>query len=180
VAFWSFGFSAADAPARRLHRALDWYRIALSNAQAVTLDVRVGAARSAFELLTDGGDETKRLVRAYGDLMREDTTTSRTYDDVFWAKGPVQLSADEWWMTRLCELRNAIVHGQEVPAELWEHQGHHQLNHIHDRLIVALRTSVAKLVGDPSLKLVISDRTWARVGQQAADMLARRNQAGES
>ncbi len=172
--------SAADAPARRLHRALDWYRIALSNAQAVTLDVRVGAARSAFELLTDGSDETKRLVRAYGNLMREDTTTSWTYDDVFWAKGPVQLTADEWWMTRLCELRNAIVHGEEIPAELWEHQDHHQLDHIHDRLIAALRTYVARLVDDPSLTLAVSDRAWARIGQQAADMLIRRNQAEES
>jgi hypothetical protein len=171
--------SAADAPARRLHRALDWYRIALSNAQAVTLDVRVGAARSAFELLTDAGDETKRLVRAYGNLVREDTTMSRTYEGVFWAKGPVQLTADEWWMTRLCELRNAIVHGHEIPVELWEHQDHHQLDHIHDRLIVALRTSVARLVDDPSLKLAMSDRAWARIGQQAADMLTRRNQAEE-
>jgi hypothetical protein len=79
---------ATDAASRRLHRALDWYRIALSNAQAVTLDVHVGAARSAFELLTDAGDETKRLVRAYDDLTREDGTTSETYQDVFWAKGP--------------------------------------------------------------------------------------------
>jgi len=170
----------ADAPARRLHRALDWYRIALSNAQAVTLNVRVGAARSALELLTDAGDETKRLVRAYGNLMREDGTTSETYEHVFWAKGPVQLTAEEWWMTRLCELRNAIVHGQHVPAELWKHQGHHQLDHIHDRLIAALRTSVAKLVGDLSLRLAMSDRVLARAAQQAADMLARRNQADQA
>ncbi len=34
----------ADAPARRLGRALDWFRIALSDAEAVSLDVQVGAA----------------------------------------------------------------------------------------------------------------------------------------
>lgn len=170
----------AAAPARRLHRALDWYRIALSNAQAVTLDVRIGAARSAFELLTDAGDETKRLVRAYGNLMSDEATTRCTYDDIFWAKGPVQMTAEEWWMTRLCELRNAIVHGREVAAELWEHEKHHQLNHVHDKLIVALRRSVADLVGSPLLGLSVSDRTWAHVAQQAADMLAQRNQADES
>jgi hypothetical protein len=172
--------SGTDAPGRRLHRALDWYRIALSNAQAVTLDVRVGATRSAFELLTDAGDETKRLVRAYGELMRGDAAGSETYEDVFWAKGPVQMSADEWWMTRLCELRNAIVHGDEVPAELWEHEDRHQLDHIHDNLVVALRRSVAGLVGNPSLRLGMLDRVWARAAQQAADSLARRGQAGES
>ena len=144
----------------------------------MTLDVRVGAARSAFELLTDGGDETKRLVRAYGNLMHEAGAASATYQSVFWAKGPVELTADEWWMTRFCELRNAIVHGQQIPADLWDHQGHHQLNHIHDRLITALRTAVAKLVGDSLLQLVISDRAWARIREQAADMLDRRNQAG--
>lgn len=167
----------AAAPSRRLHRALDWYRIALSNAQAVTLDVRVGAARSAFELLTDAGDETRRLVRAYGGLTRGETTTSETYEDVFWAKGPVQMTAEEWWITRLCELRNAIVHGHEVPGELWEHEGHHQLDHIHDKLIVALRASVAEVVENPLLRLSVVDRAWARVGQEAAEMLARRNQA---
>src|SRR4051794_40372382 len=42
--------------ARRLGRALDWYVVALSNAEAVTADVRVGAARSALEVLTGSGD----------------------------------------------------------------------------------------------------------------------------
>ena len=92
----------ADAPARRLGRALDWFRIALSNAEAASLDVRVGAARSAFEILTEAGDETKRLVRAYGRLVGGDQTMTATHNEVFWAKGPVQLTPDEWWMTRLC------------------------------------------------------------------------------
>ena len=128
---------SGDARARRLWRALDWYRITLSNAEAVSVDVRVGTARSAFEILTDAGDETKRLVRAYGRLVRDDQTTTATYNNVFWARGPVQLTPDEWWMTRLCRLRNAIVHGDRVPDELWEHEGHSQLNHMHDRLIAA-------------------------------------------
>lgn len=67
--------SSSNAQARRFHRALDWYRIALSNAEAVTLDVRVGATRSAIEVLTGQSDETKKVVRAYGRLMRTDETT---------------------------------------------------------------------------------------------------------
>lgn len=63
-----------DAAARRLSRALDWYKIALGNAEAITLDVRVGAARSALEVLLDAGQSTKRLVRSYGSLTRTEET----------------------------------------------------------------------------------------------------------
>lgn len=165
--------NANDPAGRRLHRALDWYRIALSNAESVTLDVRVGAARSALEVLTDAGESTKRLVRAYGKLVRDAATGQRTYPDVFWANGPVQLTPDEWWMTRLCELRNAIVHGDEVAAELWQHDAHHQLNHIHDRLIGALKAVVADHAGDPLLRLSRSDRVFPRIAQELAERLRR-------
>ncbi len=171
----------ADAPARRLRRALDWFRIALSNAEAVPLDVRVGTARSAFEILTEAGDETKRLVRAYGRLVGEDQTTTATYNDVFWAKGPVPLTPDEWWMTRLCALRNAIVHGDRVPDELWEHEGHSQLNHMHDRLISTLRIVAANQVGDDLLRIRQSERTFARAAHEAAAYLREaRARAGAS
>ncbi len=55
---------ADDDPARRLERALDWYRVVLSNAEAVSIDVRIGAAKSALEVLLGVGDETKKIVRA--------------------------------------------------------------------------------------------------------------------
>jgi hypothetical protein len=57
-------------------------------------------------------------------------------------------------------------------AELWEHQGQHQLNHIHDRLIVALRISVVDRVGDTSLRLAMPDRVWVRVAERAAGFLS--------
>jgi hypothetical protein len=160
-----------DAPGRRLHRALDWYRIAFSNSEAVALDVRVGAARSALEVLADAGDETKRIVRAYGRLVRADDAAEVTYDDVFWAKGPVQLTADEWWLTRLSRLRNEIVHGETVPHDLWHHEGIHQLNQIHDRLIDAMKIVVAERVDDPLLRLPMSDRVFARIARDLYDHL---------
>jgi hypothetical protein len=166
---------SGDSPARRLGRAIDWYKIALSNSVAVTLDVRVGAARSALEVLTGAGDETKRLVRAYGDLCRTDTTPQATYDNARWAKGPVQLTPDEWWVTRLCELRNAIVHGDEVSDELWRHDGHHQLNHIHDRLIDALSIVVADRAGDPLLRLPRRDRLFSRRVHRTEEVLSEPN-----
>jgi hypothetical protein len=159
------------ATARVLQRTLDWYRIALSNAEAVSLQVRIGAARSALAILTAAGDETKRLVRAYGQLVRDDTATTARYDEVFWAKGPVELTPDECWMTRLCALRNAIVHGQEVPTELWEHEGQPQLNWVHDQLIAALRIFVATKAGDALLRLRCSERPLGRAAEQAAAWL---------
>jgi hypothetical protein len=163
--------STGDTVARRLHRALDWCRIVLSNAEALTIDVRIGAARSALEALTGVGDETKRLVRAYGNMVREDHTGAAAYCEVFWAKGVVQLTPDEWWMTRLCELRNAIVHGDEVPPELWTHEGHHQLNLIHDRLIASLRIHVAVTVQDHLLRLPQADRVFLRIGEELAERM---------
>lgn len=153
---------ADDDRARRLERALDWYRVVLSNAEAVSIDVRIGAAKSALEVLLGVGDETKKIVRAFGDLVRTPESAEQTYADVLWAKGPVQLTNDEWWLTRLSMLRNAIMHGDEVPDDLWRHEGHHQLNLVHDKLVAALRAFAAESAGDDLLALSLPDRDIAR------------------
>lgn len=64
---------------------------------------------------------------------------------MFRAKGPVQLTPDEWWLTRLSQLRHAIVHSDALAQDdaLWTHDGHHQPNRPHDRLIALLRRVVA-------------------------------------
>jgi hypothetical protein len=107
------------------------------------------------------------LVRSYGSLTRTEETEEATYGDVFWANGPVQLTPDEWWVSRLCELRNAIVHGDDIPDELWEHDGSSQLVQIHDRLIGALRIFVAQATGDPLLALPLADRGLRRAWTEA-------------
>jgi hypothetical protein len=173
--------SAGDAQARRFQRALDWYRIALSNAEAVTLDVRVGAARSAIEVLAGESDETKKVVRAYGRIMGTDETAERTYtaDDVQWAKGPVQLTPDEWWLTRLSALRNAIVHGDVLAHDdaLWYHEGHHQLNHLHDRLIGLLKRVIADHAGDELLRLTMGERVFPRIAEDLVDHMREAREA---
>jgi hypothetical protein len=158
-----FDILGADGDrARRLERALDWYRVVLSNAEAVSIDVRIGAARSALESLLGTGDETKKIVRAFGRLLRRPDSTERNYADVFWANGPVQLTEDEWWLTRLSMLRNAIMHGDEVTDALWQHGGHHQLNFVHDKLIAALRAFAAASAGNDLLALLLPERAAAR------------------
>jgi hypothetical protein len=153
---------ADDERARRLERALGWYRVVLSNAEAVSVDVRIGAARSALESLLGASEETKKTVRAFGLLVRRPDSTEQTYTDVFWASGPVQLTEDEWWLTRLSMLRNAIMHGDEVTDDLWRHEGHPQLNLVHDKLVAALRAFAAEGAGDDLLALSPSERAVAR------------------
>jgi hypothetical protein len=171
IATATFNALADDQSGPRLRPTLDWYRIAFSNTGAITPDVRVGAARSALAVLTGVSEETRKLVRAYGRLLRTDKTVATTYDEVFWAKGPVQLTPDEWWLTRLSELRNAIVHGNEIPEALWHHDGHHQILQIHDRLLHVLRLVVAEHAHDPALRLPISERSFHRAARAAYQML---------
>jgi hypothetical protein len=158
--------------ARRLQRALDWYGVVLSNAEAVTPDVRVGGARSALEVLLDSGEGTKNLVRAYGKAVDQADAPKSVYEGrphVFWSRGPVELTASEWWLTRLCDLRNAIMHGQDIPEELWQHEGHHQLDHIHDQLLVLLRFYVAEATQDEHLRLPKDQRGFARSWQRYSE-----------
>jgi hypothetical protein len=163
--------------ARRLSRALDWYAVTLSNAEAVTVDVRIGAARTALEVLTGSGDETKKLVRHYGMMVGTEEAPKTTFDDVPGFKGPVQLTPDELWMARLCELRNAIVHGDEIDDELWHHDGHHQLDQVHDRLIMALKVQVADASDDGLLRLRLGDRVFPRLDERPVEV-ARREEEG--
>ena len=107
------------------------------------------------------------MVRRYGDLTRTAETEEATYSEIFWAKGPAQLTPDEWWMHRLCELRNAIVHGDDIPDERWEHDGSSQLVQIHDRLIGALQVFVAQTTGDPLLEIPLADRGLRRAWTEA-------------
>ena len=61
-------------------------------------------------------------------------------------------------LVRTRSVWHAVVHGDEVPVELWEHEGQPQLNCVHDRLISALRNFVAARTGDPLLRLRRPDR----------------------
>lgn len=157
---------------RRVSRFLDWFLIATSNATSITADVRVEAARSGLEVLTGSGDKTKNLVRAYGRL-HGDSDSTRTYpaSEVFWSKGQVELAASEWWMTRICELRNRIVHGDEVPNDLWFHDDQHQVSQIHDHLVASIRRLIAKETGDQTFEADPRRRSFHRAYRRAEESL---------
>lgn len=156
--------NAEGEGASRLTVVLDWYRIALSNAEAVTLEVRVGATRSALEVLLEE-DLIGKLAGAYCDLVRESDVPKTVYSkgQCGWGGG-VSLSDNGFWLARLNKLRNAIVHGDGdgIPDELWEYGGHPQLSHIHDRLIDALRAYLAAESSDPLLRVEPAGRLSRR------------------
>jgi hypothetical protein len=189
--FGSFDQEVADATyrvitsdgiaSRRLRRALDWYLIAYSNAEAVTSDVRIGAARSAVEVLTGAGDQSKKIVRALGRLLGDETTPTETRTSPIWTKHgvevPVQLTQVEWWMARLCELRNAIVHGHKVSDDLWTHAGHGHIYHVHDRLIECLLAALAEETQDELFRLRGRERASARRVREIVERLQRLDDA---
>lgn len=146
-----------DVDARRLGRALDWYSLCFSNAVAISRDSRIIALRCAFEVLTGAGDETKKVVRAVEEMLKDDSTETVTYEP-WWAKGPVSGTANGVWMTEFSELRNAIVHGDEIPAELWEYDGFGQEFQALDRLLLGLKSFLARAVEDESLRMAYGDR----------------------
>lgn len=147
--------NAEGQAAARLAVVLDWYRIALSNAEAVTLEVRVGATRSALEILLEE-DLIGELAGAYCRLVSEPDVSKMNYtkEQCGWGGG-VLLSDNGFWLARLNKLRNAIVHGDgdSIPDDLWEYGGHPQIDHIHDRLIEALRAYLAAESDDPLLRM---------------------------
>lgn len=160
---------------RRLDRCLDWCQLALSNAEAVSRDVRVGAVRSALEALT-GKTNTTKLVRAIGRLLDGDTTPRRTHTSHFW-RGPVQLSPVEWWLVHLTELRNAIVHGNPITDDMWLHEGQHHLAIAHDTLIRCLKATVATEAEDSALRKSLRDRGIERATGEALEFLRQQNSA---
>jgi hypothetical protein len=165
--------------AMRFGRCLDWYEVIYSNASTIPASVRVGAARSAMEAFW-GTDDTKKVIRRYGRLVSPDApTTIYGPDEVRWADGPVPLTADEWWLHRLTKLRNTIAHGRAVPADLWEHDGQHQVNQVHDRLITMLKRIVAAHAGDALLDFRVGDRVFPRIAQELGARLREAQQQEE-
>ena len=168
-------FSTEDQGSRRLTRAIDWYRIALSNAEAVSRIARVGAVRSALEALT-GVSDTKRLVRSVGRLLRDPDTREELRTSRFWNE-PVRLTPDEWWLANFSELRNAIVHGDEISPDRWTHEENHHLDLAHDKLLGCLRAVIAVGSGDSLLKLPRRERASARRVAEFNELLTSRSSA---
>jgi hypothetical protein len=128
--------------------------------------VRVGATGAALEVLTGSGDASRRLVRAVGRLLSDEGAETSIRTTTVFPRGPEPLTAEEWWTARFCEFRNAIVHGDEIPEEMWIHEEQSHLNWAHDFLIRALKAVVAQETGDELLRQRLGDRLFPRLAQE--------------
>ena len=160
---------AADSDeARRLERAIGWLDLAWRNAEAITIDLRVPAVRSGFEVLFDvddpDADVTVEIRRALSALLDESDAplTARQWRN---RKGrlrePEDLTELEWWWMRFTFLRNAIAHGDVVTNELYAHDGYSHLDLGVHRLKQAIKATVIAH-GYPELELTPHERVLFR------------------
>jgi hypothetical protein len=108
--------------ARRLDRTIGWLDLAWRNAEAITLDLRVMAVRSGFEVLFDVDPALEATAEIRSGLSRllDEPQAPRTAHRWPNLKGklrdPEDLSELEWWWMRFTFLRNAIAHAVCSPT----------------------------------------------------------------
>lgn len=137
---------------RRLERAIGWLDLAWRNAEAITLDLRVPAVRSGFEVLFDEGS-TKELRGELSALLDDDDASRTHYT---WLDQGRPLEADltelEWWFVCFTLLRNAIAHGDAFQTDDYMHEGYSHLDLGVHRLGRAIKATVVAR-GYPDLEL---------------------------
>lgn len=154
--------------ARRLERTIGWLDLAWRNADAITLDLRVPAVRSGFEVLFDVDPALDATVEIRGALSRllDETDATRTARQ--WPnrkrklRDPEDLTELEWWWMRFTFLRNAIAHGGALTNELYEHDGYSHLDLGVHRLKEAIKATVIAQ-GYPELELTPHERVLYRI-----------------
>jgi hypothetical protein len=149
--------------ARRLGRAIDWLDLAWRNAQALTVDLRIIAVRSGFEILF-GTDDTVALRGALSglleppDVKREPRVWKNLRGNL---RAPEELTGLEWWWMQFTFLRNRIVHGGAIDIERYMHGDHSHLDLGVYRLGEAVKARIVAS-GYPYLTLTLHERALFR------------------
>jgi hypothetical protein len=136
---------AADEQSRRLGRAIDWLDLAWRNTPSVTLEVRVVLLRTGFEVLF-GNDNTYVVRDELGVLLDDEQVTrrERTWRTLAGNLQTAELSDLCWWFMQFAFLRNAIMHGDQVTASMFEHEGRPHLWLAESRLREAIKSLVVQ------------------------------------
>ena len=152
----------ATEPARQLLRAIAWLDLAWRNAASITPDMRIPAVRSGFEVLCNTGS-TKKLYVALSGLLDPDDAPRmhRSWTDNRHHQED-DLTPLQWWFVCFALLRNRIAHGQPVPVESHQHDGHSHTDLGMHRLLQAIRATVMAR-GYPWLKLDPETRRKYRI-----------------
>jgi hypothetical protein len=116
-----YGFLGEDSSgARRLERAIDWLELAWQNADALRLNLRIAAIHSGFETLLDKPADAKAAAQSLSALLDPPNVEKRARPE--WRKRsgvPVDTEISDlgWWFVQFAQLRNAILHGDEITTE---------------------------------------------------------------
>jgi len=147
--------ASGDERSRRLGRAIDWLDLAWRNTPSITPEVRVVLLRTGFEVLF-GTDKTYVVRDELTALLDgEDTIRQqRTWTTLGGNTETLELSDLGWWFMQFAFLRNAIMHGDEVTPEMFEHEARPHVWLGESRLRAAIKT----LVAQAGHKTVLLDR----------------------
>lgn len=139
--------STPDDNARRIARAIDWLDIAWRNTSSIDEDTRVVALRAGVEVLFGVGDKTPAIRAALSKLIdeKDSTRSSRTWHTLQGKEQSGVMTDLEWWFTNFSFLRNAIMHGDDIPGDDYLHDGKRHLWVAEETLRRALKQSVANV-----------------------------------
>jgi hypothetical protein len=165
-----------DADSRQLGRTIEWLDLVWRNTASVLADVRIVAARAGFEVLLGVGEDYKAGRKALARLLDqgEAPKTLRTYTNRKGSDKAEELSDLEWWFTRLCFLRNAIVHGNPIADDEYHLDGDHHLMIAERRLREAIKRTVAA-AGFPD---VLVDRITRKLRRAVAEAMREHHGGG--
>lgn len=144
--------TADSDEARRIHRAIGWLDLAWRNAASITLDLRIPAVRSGFEVLFDT-DGVVPLRTSLSSLL--DADDAPRVHRVWLDRGKTregELTELEWWFVCFGLLRNAIAHGDALEPERYDYEGNTHLDIAEYRLRLAIKATVIAS-GYPELDL---------------------------
>ena len=145
--------AGGDDDSRRLGRAIDWLDLAWRNSPSVTPELRVVMLRTGFEVLF--GDDSTFVVRdQLCALLDPDDVgrVQRAWTTLAGKQQTAELSDLGWWFMQFAFLRNAIMHGEEVPETMFEHNGRPHVWLGESRLRQAIKARVAE-AGYPTVLL---------------------------
>lgn len=154
----------ASPMSRRIARALDWLSIAWRNTSAVEIGTRVVALRAGFEVLLGAGDKTQAIRTSLDNLLNpaDAARIERTWIEYEKTKGPFSLTDIEWWFQCFSLLRNAIMHGDEIPTAMWEHETHNHIWIGEEYLRKAIKETLIRAGHPEDLRDVPSQRALKR------------------
>lgn len=150
---------ADDDLSRRVGRAIDWLDLAWRNSPSITPEIRVVLLRTGFEVLF--GDDNTYVVRdELSALLDAEDVPRQTREWTTLAGTPQtdELSDLAWWFMQFAFLRNAIMHGDDVQAAMFEHEGRPHIWLGEARLRDAIKALVAE-AGHPTVLLSRQERS---------------------